>query len=88
MATYLYTRPDCEPCRGAKALLAGEGREYREVPLDNPLVELGVQALFRDGLVHSPVMVVEGDGVYVLSPSLPRQWRVLHTLKAEEAVAA
>ena len=87
MTAYLYTKPDCAACEEAKMLLARQGRAYVQVPLDNPLVELGVQSLFMDGLVHAPVLVEPGEAVYVLSPSLPRQWRVLHRLGAVEQAA-
>lgn len=64
---WLYTQEGCGGCDRARALLAGHGYTVIEVAVDNPLLELGVRQIFRDHLVHTPVVVLPGRGVYVLS---------------------
>lgn len=65
MTAYVYTLPGCEACERAKALVRSQGLDAVEVPIDNPLVEAGVQMCFRDHAVHAPVVVVPGQGIYV-----------------------
>ena len=72
MTAWVYTQAGCPACDEAKQLVAARGYAPVEVPIDNPLVELGVKLLFRDGLVHAPVVVLP-DGFYVLTVSEPRQ---------------
>lgn len=69
MHGHLYTLPDCRMCVMAKKLLSAKGWEWREVPIDNPLVEYGVQALFKDRKVHAPVYVAPEDGVFIFLPA-------------------
>ena len=66
--TYLYTLTDCAACAKLKESLG----EYQEVPIDNPLLQYGVQMLFKDGKVHAPVVVRGGD-ILITSPSQPEQ---------------
>lgn len=68
---YLYSLPDCPACERAKALLHQQGLvPIVEVGIDNPLVEVGVKMLFHDGLIHSPVVIIPGNGAYVLNEGL------------------
>ena len=68
---YLYTLPGCAGCEKARGLLAARGLAPVEVPIDNPLLEVGVKMLFKDGLVHAPVIVLPGQAVYMLSTGEP-----------------
>lgn len=73
MIAYVYTLPGCESCERAKAMVRSLGYDPREVPIDNPLLETGVQVLFRDRQVHAPVVVVPDRGCYIMSQSEPYQ---------------
>lgn len=73
MVAHVYTLPGCDACRTAKELVVRQGHAVNEVAIDNPLVELGVQMVFRDRQVHAPVVVLPGEGVYVLNTGDPPQ---------------
>ncbi len=62
---YLYTKQDCGGCETARNLLKDES--HTEIPIDNPLVELGIQVLFKDGRVHAPILVKPDIGIYMIS---------------------
>ena len=83
MRAYLYTLPDCEACAEAKELASAQGYEWREVPIDNPLLELGVGTLFNDYRVHAPVLVVPDKGIYIPSTSKPMQFLRMVNLEPE-----
>lgn len=59
MTVTVYTKPDCQPCKGTKRRLDKLGIDYTTVELDGDLA-----ARFRDdGLASAPVVVVDlGDG--------------------------
>lgn len=68
MAGYLYTLPECRMCEMAKKLLGAKGWEWREVPINNPILEFGIQMLFKDRKVHAPVFVNPAEGVFIFLP--------------------
>ena len=68
MKGYLYTLPDCKLCFVVKELLELKKWEWQEVPIDNPLVEFGIQVMFKDKRVHAPVYVVPNEGVWIFLP--------------------
>lgn len=77
--TYLYTLNGCKACAKIAEELSVKGVEFRKVEIDNPLVELGVQGLFKDGKVHAPVMVTPGDGIFIADPLQPeRLFRIVN----------
>lgn len=67
MSIYLYTMQNCDGCESARSLLHKNNVEFIEIPLDNPLVQLGSQVLFKDGLVHAPLVVDTEKGVFMLN---------------------
>ena len=71
MQTLVYTLPECQACQTAKALLAAGGEDFREIAIDNPLTELGVRSLFKDGGLHAPIVLRSGRGAFVLSGEEP-----------------
>ena len=80
---WLYTLAGCDACGRARGLLAKRGYTVREVPIDNPLLELGVRRLFRDQEVHAPVVVLPSVGVYTLSTDEPPQLLRIVSLEAD-----
>ena len=78
---YLYTLPNCGACSEGQRLALEQGLEVREIPVDNPLVELGVRKLFRHEELKVPVLVIEERGIYVLSDSEPIQWLRIMSLE-------
>lgn len=63
---YLYTTPGCGACAIARALASARwGDRVREVEVDSPFVEVGIQVFFG-GLVVTPVVVVPDEAVYKL----------------------
>lgn len=81
MAAWLYTQESCGACEKARALLRNQGHTIREVRVDNPLLELGVGMLFKDKRVHTPVVFLEGEGIYILSSDIEPQLLRLVNLK-------
>lgn len=71
MITLIYTLPDCSACQKAKTLLADSDESYREIPLDNPLVEMGARSLFKDRKLRAPIVIRAGRGAFVLSSENP-----------------
>lgn len=69
---YLYTLPGCDACERARALVSERGYTPVVVPIDNPLLELGVKLLFNNRL-HAPVIVFPEQGIYILSQDDPPQ---------------
>lgn len=67
MEAFLYTLAGCGACQRARTILEGQGRQVREIPIDNPLLELSVAQLFRDRQLHAPVVVLPERGIYTLS---------------------
>ena len=68
MEVWLYVEDGCGACAIARSLAAsrwGAGN-VREVVVDDPLLQLGVQTLFS-GLVVTPVVLVPGEAIYKLS---------------------
>lgn len=65
--TLVYTLPGCDACERAKAYLAGIAEPYREILIDNPLIELGVRSLFKDRQLHAPVVLRPAKGAYVMT---------------------
>ena len=84
VAAYVYTLPGCGACERAKGLAADKGYEVREVPIDNPVLELGVKMLFRDGALRAPVVVLPEKGIYTLSDSEPVQLLRLVSLEPDK----
>lgn len=82
--TLVYTLPGCTACGKAKRLLADMGEPYREVAIDNPLVEIGVRSLFRDDKIHAPVVLRPHRGAFVMSP----EGRLVKLVLPHQAVAA
>ena len=74
MRAWLYTLPDCEACVEARKLVSAQGLTWIEVPIDNPLLEMGVGMLYKDKVIRAPVLVVSNKGIYILSTSEPRQF--------------
>lgn len=68
MDGFLYTLPDCGICSLAKTILNYKGWGWKEVPIDNPILELGIQLIFRDRKVHAPVYVVPNEGIWIFLP--------------------
>lgn len=66
MNTLVYTLADCEACNKVKALLRVNGEDYYEIPIDNPLLELGVKTLFNDEQIHAPIVLRPNQGVFML----------------------
>lgn len=64
---YLYTKQECGGCETARSLLIESHKEFKEVPIDNPLVEVGIQIWFKDGLVHAPILFIPDGGIYMLN---------------------
>lgn len=58
----LYTLPNCPHCDEARAKMNGE--PYREVAIDNPMLELGFRAAI--GKVMAPVLLKEDGQLYFL----------------------
>ena len=69
MVAWLYTLSGCSACETAHTLLLAQRYEVRKVLVDNPLLELGVSSVFKDRVVHAPVIVIEGRGIFVLDAS-------------------
>lgn len=82
---YLYSLEGCNACAWLEENLSSTGTEFKKVMIDSPLLELGVQVLFKDGKVHAPVLVRPQDGIYILSESEPRQLLKIHDLKEKTA---
>ncbi len=77
---YLYTKKECGGCETARNSLKDS-----EVPIDNPITELGIQVLFKDGLVHAPILVEPDKGIYY---RIKDEWVMIQNLKKREAVNA
>lgn len=73
MQAYLYTLEDCQSCEVARTLAISKGYNLTEVPIDNPLLELGVQLLFNDNKVYAPVVVIPGEAIYILTQDIPQR---------------
>jgi glutaredoxin 2 len=58
----LYTLPNCPHCEEARAKMNGD--QWREVVIDNPLLEVGFRAMI--GKVMAPVLVKEDGNLYFL----------------------
>ena len=71
MKAYLYYKDDCDACSMLNAMLTKNGYAVEKVRIDNPLVELGLQVIFNDDLVRSPVAVVPERGIYILEKGAP-----------------
>ena len=61
---YLYTLANCANCDKAKESLAEKKQEYREVVIDNPVLEYGLRSLV--GRVMAPVLLKEDGNLYFL----------------------
>lgn len=83
MEVYLYTREECEACETAHTFLIANGYEVQEVRVDNPLLELGIKLLFRDGQLHTPVIVIPDKGIYVMSQDAEPQLLRIVSLEKE-----
>jgi hypothetical protein len=59
----LYTLPNCAHCEEARAKM--NGAPYREVVIDNPILEHGFRAIL--GKVIAPVLVKEDGNLYFLA---------------------
>jgi glutaredoxin len=58
----LYTLPNCPHCEEARAKMNGD---YREVVIDNPMLERGFVATI--GRVLAPVLLQEDGELYFLA---------------------
>lgn len=87
MTAYVYTLPGCAACERAKELVRLQGLAVIEVPVDNPLLEAGVQMCFRDRQVHAPVVVVPGQGIYVPTRDEPMMLLRIVSLQAPAEAA-
>ena len=75
--TYLYTLSDCGACEGLRQKLIEHGKPFRVVPIDNPLLEIGVKLLFKDKLLHAPLFCDPEDGVFMPSNGSDQLLRIL-----------
>lgn len=57
---------DCSGCKAARALLHKNKTTYKEIPLDNPLVQLGSQVLFKNK-VMAPILATDDGKIYILN---------------------
>jgi len=55
--TFLYVKNGCPGCIKAREFLVARGEEYREVLVDNPLLEIGIEKLLKNGHILVPLLV-------------------------------
>ena len=78
MEIYLYKQLGCSACKKARILLELQGyTQIREILVDNPLLELGIQMLFTDKQVHTPVIVIPDKGIYILNIEATQLFRLV-----------
>lgn len=65
---FLYKIANCKECRIAKKLLVNLGYEVHEYNLaGDPLSVLGAQVLFKKTDIIVPLILIEGQGAFLLS---------------------
>ena len=77
MDVFLYKLEECDACAKAKKLLEAQGHTIREILIDNPLLELGIQMLFNDNMVQAPVIVIPEQGIYILNSDGTQLFRLV-----------
>lgn len=82
MEVFLYKLEGCDACDKARELLESQGHTIREIMIDNPLLMIGVQLLFKDSRVHAPVVVIPDVGMYILNTEGTQLFRIAN-LKPE-----
>ena len=55
--TFLYVKNGCPGCVKAREFLAERKEEYKEVAVDNPIVETGIATVLKKGRVLVPLLV-------------------------------
>jgi len=73
---FLYKLEECDACAKAKLLLEAQGYTIQEIVIDNPLLEIGIQMLFKDGQVHAPVIVIPDKGIYIVDTEVTQLFRI------------
>lgn len=66
-------------------MLEGQGHTIREIYIDNPMLECGIQMLFKDGKVHAPVIVIPDQGIYIINTEATQLFRIV-SLELEESL--
>ena len=67
---YLYTLENCEACKKASMTLSKMGHKVQKISIDNPILEIGVKMLFKDGLIHAPLVVIPNEGIYMFGEDM------------------
>lgn len=77
MEVLLYKLEECDACEKARVLLESQGHTIQEIMIDNPLLECGIQMLFKDNCVHAPVVVIPNQGIYIMNSEGTQLFRLV-----------
>lgn len=68
--TFLYTKNGCPGCDKAREFLMTKGELYKEVVVDNPLLEAGIAATLGKGRILVPLLVrTSGQSAELFAPA-------------------
>jgi glutaredoxin len=78
MPPILYTLPQCAHCDTARTLLAELNLPYREIVIDNPVLEVGMKTAL--GKVLAPVLLQPNGDFHFLVEIAPSVYRFVRLL--------
>jgi glutaredoxin len=84
VSVYLYKLKGCTACEKAREYLVSQGYTPLEVIIDNPLLEIGIQMLFKDGKVHAPVVCIPDKGIYIFDNEVTQMLRLVSLEQSEQ----
>ncbi len=68
--TFLYTKDGCPGCDKARELLVSQDERYKEVLVDNPILEVGIKTLLKKDFVLTPLLVrTNGKSAKIFVPA-------------------
>jgi len=68
---YLYVKDGCPGCKKAKEFLMAGNEEYKEVAVDNPILEIGINTLLGKPHILVPLLVrTDGSKAEVFAPAV------------------